>query len=130
MTADIIWDLKQDPFGNRPNLALDDEQLSIAEVDRYAALGGTTIIDATGLGLGRDLAALRRISEHTGVHIIAGTGFYLDAAQPTHVKGMSPEQIAEIIVEDVRQGERGIRPAVHSTVFLDDFSYFHATYRT
>lgn len=112
VTADIIWDLKQDPFGNRPNLALDDEQLSIAEVDRYAALGGTTIIDATGLGLGRDLAALRRISEHTGVHIIAGTGFYLDAAQPTHVKGMSPEQIAEIIVEDVRQGERGIRPGI------------------
>ncbi|MGN6753347.1 MAG: phosphotriesterase family protein [Intrasporangium sp.] len=112
VTMDILWDLKHDPFGNRPNLRLDDEPLAVEEVGRYASLGGTTIIDATGLGLGRDLARLQRVSRQAGVQIIAGTGFYLDGAQPEDVKGLAPEQIAEIIVRDVESGEDGIRPGI------------------
>lgn len=112
VTMDIVWDLKQDPFGNRDNCRLDDEGLAIEEVGRYATLGGQTIIDATGLGVGRDLALLQRVSERTGVNIIAGTGYYLDGAQPAQVKALRPEQIAELIVADVTDGADGIRPGI------------------
>lgn len=112
VTTDLLWDLKHDPFGNRDNCVLDDEALAVQEVDRFAAHGGSTIVDATGLGLGRDLTRLRHVSERTGVTIIAGTGFYLDAAQPADVKGLAAEQIAEIIVRDVTEGEDGIRPGI------------------
>ena len=112
VTMEILWDLKYDPFGNRDNCRLDDEQLAVQEIDRYAALGGSTIIDATGLGVGRDLALLRRVSERTGVNIIAGTGYYLDGAQPAEVKALEPEQIAELIVRDVTEGEGGVRPGI------------------
>jgi phosphotriesterase-related protein len=112
VTTDLLWDLKQDPFANRDNCVLDDEELAVNELARYAAHGGSTVIDATGLGLGRDLARLRRVSERTGVTIIAGTGFYLDAAQPTEVKGLAPEQIAEIIVRDIQDGQDGVRPGI------------------
>ena len=112
VAMDLLWDLKHDPFGNRDNCRLDDEALAVEEVTRYAAHGGCTIIDATGLGLGRDLARLRRVSEQTGVTIIAGTGFYLDGAQPAGVKGLEPEQIADIIIGDVMEGEAGIRPGI------------------
>ena len=112
VTMDIVWDLKQDPFGNRDNCRLDDEQLAAREVGRFAALGGTTIIDATGLGIGRDLALLRRVSERTGVNVVAGTGYYLDGAIPAEVKALDPEQIAERIVHDVTQGVDGIRPGI------------------
>ncbi len=112
ITMEILWDLKHDPFGNRPNLRLDDETVAVEEVGRYAALGGRTIIDATGLGLGRDLGRLRHVSQQTGVQIIAGTGFYLDGAQPENVKGLAPQQIAEIIIQDVARGEDGIRPGI------------------
>lgn len=112
VTADILWDLRHDPFGNRPNLHLDDEPLAVEEVGRYASLGGRTIIDATGLGLGRNLLGLQRVSWQTGVQIIAGTGFYLDGAQPEHVKKLAPEQIAEIIIRDVEAGEDGICPGI------------------
>jgi phosphotriesterase-related protein len=112
VTTDLLWDLKHDPFANRDNCILDDEEVAVAEVARYAALGGATIIDATGMGTGRDLARLCRVSERTGVTIIAGTGFYLDAAQPADVKGLAAEQIAEIIVRDVEQGVDGVRPGI------------------
>lgn len=112
VTMDILWDLKHDPFGNQPNLRLDDDELAIEEVGRFARLGGATIVDATGLGLGRDLRRLRHVSQQTGIQIIAGTGFYLDAAQPAHVKGLAPTEIAEILIEDITSGEDGIRPGI------------------
>lgn len=112
VTMDIAWDLKQDPFGNRDNCRLDDEALAAEEVGRYAAMGGQTIVDATGLGVGRDLALLRRVSERSGVNIIAGTGYYLDGAQPAQVKALRPGEVAELIVADVTEGVDGIRPGI------------------
>jgi phosphotriesterase-related protein len=110
VTEDILWDLKHDPFGNLDNCRLADVDLAVEEVERYVGLGGRTILEATGLEAGRDLRALREISERTGTTIVAGTGFYLDAAQPEHVRGLRPEQIAELILVDLAEGEHGIRP--------------------
>lgn len=112
VTTDILWDLKHDPFGNRANLRLDDEDLTVEEVERFARLGGRTIIDATGLGVGRDLRRLRWISQRTGVYVIAGTGFYLEAAHPEGIAHLAADRIAEILVEDIGTGEAGIRPGI------------------
>ncbi len=106
----LLWELRQDPFGNRDNCILDDLDVACEELSRFAALGGGTMLDATSLGVGRDLVSLRTISERTGVHVIAGTGYYLDGAQPTEVKGLSPQVLAERILADLTDGEHGIRP--------------------
>jgi phosphotriesterase-related protein len=58
------------------------------------------------------LTRLRRVSQLTGVTIIAGTGFYLDGAQPSGIKGLGPEQIGDIIIRDVLEGEDGICPGI------------------
>lgn len=110
VTEDILWDLKHDPFANLDNCRLDDVQVGIEEVQRFADLGGRTILEATGLGLGRDLAGLAEVSRATGVHIVAGTGYYLDAAQPSDVRGLAAEEIAAIILADIAEGEVGVRP--------------------
>ncbi|WP_248579374.1 hypothetical protein [Nocardioides sp. InS609-2] len=110
VTEEILWDLRHDPFANLDNCRLDDFEMAQAEIGRYAALGGRTIMDATGLGVGRDLAQLAAVSASTGVAIIAGTGYYLDAAQPDDVKSLSAEQIAERILTDLTEGEDGVRP--------------------
>ncbi len=44
---------------------MDDEDVAIAEVQRFKAAGGGAIADPTNIGIGRDPAALRRISEAT-----------------------------------------------------------------
>jgi phosphotriesterase-related protein len=112
VSMDLLWDLKHDPFGNLDNCRLTDVELAVAEVARFAELGGGSIIETTGLGIGRNLAALREVSERTGVHIIAGTGFYLDSAQPAWAAAASEEQIADVIRTDLADGEDGIRPGI------------------
>ena len=115
-----VWDLKHDPFGNLDNCRLDDLELAIEEVARFAALGGGTLVDATGLGTGRNLAALRSVSEQTGVNIIAGTGFYLEASHPSFVATSTADQLAELIITDIRDGEDGIRPGIIGEIGVSD----------
>jgi phosphotriesterase-related protein len=107
-----LWDLKHDPFGNLDNCRLDDLALAEEELNRYRALGGHSIIETTCIGIGRDLKGLRELSERTGVNIVAGTGFYLEGAHPEFVRNKGVNELAELILDDLRQGEDGIRPGI------------------
>jgi phosphotriesterase-related protein len=107
---EILWDLKHDPFGNRDNCRLDDVGTAVAELARFAALGGRTVLEATCLGIGRDLRRLREISERTGVNVVAGTGYYLEASHPAAIAGLGAEEVAALILADLRDGEDGVRP--------------------
>jgi phosphotriesterase-related protein len=55
---------------------IDDREKSRQELELYRRSGGWAVVDAQGLGCGRDAAMLREISERSGVHIIASTGFH------------------------------------------------------
>lgn len=48
---------------------------TIPKLRRYREHGGSTFVDATGICNGRDVDYYRSISEKTGVHIVAATGF-------------------------------------------------------
>jgi phosphotriesterase-related protein len=110
VSMDILWELRQDPFGNKDNCFMSDVDLAIAELARFKDLGGRTILDATSVSIGRDLPALRDISVATGLTIIAGTGFYLDSSQPEEVKALGREEIAEILLRDLTDGVDSVRP--------------------
>lgn len=112
VSEELLWDLRHDPFGNRDNLALDDIDVACEELGRFAALGGRTVVEATGWGIGRDLAGLKRVSERTGVHVVAGTGFYLEASHPVDVLALGPDGVADRILADLRDGENGVRPGI------------------
>jgi len=86
---------------------LDDESLAIRELTQYRDAGGTTLIDATSVGLGRNPAALRRISEGAGVRIIMGTGWYRECVYPPLVWERDANSLAEIIVNEVLLGAEG-----------------------
>lgn len=108
----MLWDLRHDPFGNRSNLRLDDVDVACDELSRFAALGGRTVIETTGWGIGRDLAGLRRISERTGLNVVAGTGFYLEASHPVDLVSLGPDGVTDRILADLRDGEDGVRPGI------------------
>jgi phosphotriesterase-related protein len=80
---------------------LDDMNAAIQEVSHFRRAGGGAIVEVTCLGLGRDLAGLARVSEATGVHIIAGSGFYVDATLPPVVAERNSARLADYLVEDV-----------------------------
>jgi phosphotriesterase-related protein len=108
----LLWDLRQDPFGNRANLALDDVDVACDELGRFAALGGGTVVETTGWGIGRNLAGLKLISERTGVHVVAGTGFYLEASHPVDIVALGADGVTDRILADLRDGQDGVRPGI------------------
>jgi phosphotriesterase-related protein len=103
----ILGELRMDPFVNVSNCTLDDERLAIAELADVPALGGRTVVDPTCQGIGRDPRALQRISEATGLNIVMGGGFYLQASHPERVRDMTADDIADEIVREATEGVAG-----------------------
>lgn len=107
----ILGELRMDPFVNVSNCTLDDETLAAAELLAAAAEGARTVVDPTCQGIGRDPHALRRIAAATGLNIVMGGGFYLQASHPARVRQLSADGIAdEIVAEAVTGvGDSGVR---------------------
>ena len=68
---------------NRDNLRLDDELLASTELAAFRIAGGSTIVDPTVPGIGRDPEALARVARRSGVNIIMGCGRYVDGTHPS-----------------------------------------------
>jgi phosphotriesterase-related protein len=101
VTAANLVRIQRDPFGNRANLRLIDEDEMVRELLLFAAAGGRAIVDQTTGDFGRDVAALRRIAEATGLHVVAGCGHYVaDFCRP-EVAGMTVDDLATEIVADL-----------------------------
>jgi phosphotriesterase-related protein len=96
----MIGDLRMNPFLNRDNCGLLDVNTAIEELGVFVEYGGRTVVDPTNLGIGRDPSALQRVSRRTGLHIVMGAGFYMEASHPPYLKDMSVEAIAEAIAAD------------------------------
>ena len=56
-----------------------DPDATVDELRRYRGVGGGAIVEATTIGIGRNPDALARISRESGVHVIMGAGYYVDA---------------------------------------------------
>jgi len=104
--ANLGW-IRRNYYSNRSNLQLTDLDTAIREVRMYANVGGGAIVDATPAGIGRDPATLARISRESGVHIVMGAGFYVDAAHPEGMDERSVESLALEIAADLTEGVDG-----------------------
>uniref|UniRef100_A0A6J0UNN7 N-acetyltaurine hydrolase n=1 Tax=Pogona vitticeps TaxID=103695 RepID=A0A6J0UNN7_9SAUR len=103
----LFW-LKQNPYSHKENLLLCQEINAVREeLLHYKAAGGGTIVENTTTGIHRDVKTLKQLAEETGVHIIAGAGFYVGATHSPEMQAMSVEQLTEIIVNEVLNGADG-----------------------
>ncbi len=69
----LSW-LQHHVFGNPDNMRILDESLAIEEAVHFKIEGGSTIVEVSSRGLGRDPLGLARISRATGLNIIMGSG--------------------------------------------------------
>ena len=60
----------------QPGDEFSDVQKAIEEAQALRRAGAAALVDWTPIGLGRDLAGLVRISEVTGLHVVAATGLH------------------------------------------------------
>ena len=86
---------------------LDDEDVATRELERYRAPGGGTICDPTNVGIGRQPAGLRRVSERSGVHIVMGAGWYRERCYAPYINEEMPDQLAERLVVELTEGVDG-----------------------
>ena len=100
--------------GNNPLKKLDEPDELVLEMRDVLRAGGRTIVDCTSVGLSPDPLALRRISEESGIHIVASTGFYRAIVYPPFVKSASVDELARLMIRECTDGfgETGIRPGM------------------
>ena len=114
--------VRQTPMAAKnPALQLDQADLSLQELLSYRAAGGGLLVDAQPVGAGRDAEILCRLSEESGVSIMASTGYHLlgfyKESSPLHrlsrealytlylselTKGMLPFDAGDQLCEDRR----------------------------
>ena len=108
VSLENLWWVRYHIKDNLDNQLLLDERMAIKEVMEFKVRGGKTLVDQTNIGLGRDPEALTRISRVTGLNIVMGSGYYVDAP---HMKpfldSKTPQDIAKEIVNDITAGVDG-----------------------
>lgn len=90
-----------------PDLRLDDEARSTAELIAFREAGGGAVVDMTTLDYGNDAAALARISKAAGVHVVAATGFNKGRFADRLSANMSTVEITAWMTAEVRHGIAG-----------------------
>lgn len=106
------------PRWNDPAKVIPDVAAKLKYVkDKY---GVTTIVDGTPMSLGRDLDLLKRVSEESGVYIIASTGFY--TGECFTVNSNAPELLADWMIDEINNG--AIKPAFLKCAFEYDVTPF------
>lgn len=100
----FLW---REPQWSRRNQILDSYDDAVEELRWAQRAGVTAVIDPTPKGLGRNPAALRRLSTELGLHVVAATGFYRDKFQPPEVAAMSVGEIADMMHRELTEGMDG-----------------------
>jgi phosphotriesterase-related protein len=89
----MFW-LRQNPYGNHENLLLKQENSAVREeLLAYKKAGGGAMVENTTTGIDRDLPTIRQMSKETGVHVIGGAGYYVDANHTEATKRMTVEEV-------------------------------------
>uniref|UniRef100_A0A8C2Q095 N-acetyltaurine hydrolase n=1 Tax=Cyprinus carpio TaxID=7962 RepID=A0A8C2Q095_CYPCA len=103
----LHW-LQQNPYSHSENLLLNQEIEAVKEeLLCYRKAGGGSIVENTTTGITRNLPVLRQLAKETGVHIIAGAGYYVDVTHSDETRKMTVEKLTDIIVSEVLHGADG-----------------------
>lgn len=88
-------------------MRLNNEERMLGELLAYRSAGGSSIVEVTCDGWGRDPDVLARLSDASGVHIIATAGFYIEPCMPPFVAEWPVERLADHITREILEGVGG-----------------------
>lgn len=106
--------LRQNPYANRDNCILDDEEVAVRELERFIEAGGRTVVDVTNHDIGSSPARLRKLAERLSINIIAGCGYYVNFTHKENLAALTMEEIAETLISGITEGLEGtdVKPGI------------------
>jgi phosphotriesterase-related protein len=100
-----------------------DELLIADELRDFRRRGGSTLVDLTLPGVGRDPERLRHLASGTGVQIVMGAGWYRGAYYPAEamIDRRSVDDLAAEIIGEFEHGVggTGVRPGIIGEIGTD-----------
>jgi predicted metal-dependent phosphotriesterase family hydrolase len=100
-----------------------DEPVILAELERYRAAGGRSLVDLTPTGVGRDPHWLVGLARGSGITLVMGCGWYRTAYYPpeARIDRRSTDDLAEELIREATDGvdESGIRPGIIGEIGTD-----------
>lgn len=99
--------VRENPLSNLDNIYLPGGSLVEEELRKFVRLGGKTIVDLTTIGLGRNIHEIVRLSQVTGLNVIAGTGYYIAASHPLEVTERNEEWLCSQMITEIDSGIDG-----------------------
>lgn len=89
------------------DLEMDSEAAAIQELTWFKQAGGRALVDMTPADYGRNAPGMQRVSEATGIHIIATTGLHKEKFSARWVKDKSIDELVDRFAWDVTEGVDG-----------------------
>ncbi|MDZ7910450.1 MAG: phosphotriesterase [Rhodococcus sp. (in: high G+C Gram-positive bacteria)] len=120
ISAEDAWILHDNPYHSAENCRVDDDIAVLSDLKAFADHGGTTVIDLTPPGIGRRPEILERYSRESGVRVVMGSGWYLEATHPAEVARLGVDDLASGLIAEFTSdvgphpgviGEIGISPS-------------------
>src|SRR5579859_5444290 len=106
-TLENLGALVRNPYDSKPNLLIDDPELSIKELLHYREAGGQGLIDMTTVGIKPDPESLSYIARAAGIHVVMGCGYYRQPLLPESLHDRSTEEIADDLLLWLSEGMYG-----------------------
>ena len=66
--------------------------------------GGSCIVENTTKGLERNVEFMKKVSQETGVHIVAPSGYYVDASHRADMTQLKVSELADEMTTDILEG--------------------------
>ncbi|MBS4536725.1 phosphotriesterase-related protein [Clostridium sp. D2Q-14] len=91
----------------------DDIESLLEEMKNINGKGINTIVEVTNRGMGRNVDVMKRITQETGLNIIASTGFYKEPFLPDYVYEMEEKELSKLLIKDILEGIDGTDVKAH-----------------
>jgi phosphotriesterase-related protein len=92
---------------NPDNDFLGDFATAVDEISQYKRGGGGTIVEVSGIRLGRDPWALYKASNASGLNIVMGAGWYQKRYHPANMDQLTLDEMTATITRDIAEGVDG-----------------------
>ena len=113
-TASVAAEARWNPGVHPDNYRLTDVEMTVEELAPFRRAGGRSLVELTPPSLGRDPGRVLEISERASVHVVLGTGQYLEPVHEPWVAEATEGEIAARLIGEIQDGiaGSGIRPGI------------------